>query len=512
LITPDEQQRLAASTVRLGTQALVLFLGNAFTLCVGLPLQIYVARVLGAADLGVFSLIEAATGLLSGLLSFGIAAAVVKFIPQHLEKGEFQSIKRLLLRGAMVLGIGGGLAYVCMVLLAPSALVWWPELAQYKTVIDVMALLTPLGLLMFLLQQGLRGFQEIRYVVIGSSVLQLTVKAVLTVALLVLGFGLLGYATAVVLSTSVATIWMVVGLWRKVAALPRNIEPSIADNASAWRSYAAVMYSNSLLGLIAAHLGRFVLAAFFGPSPVGVWSVVTQLYVLPNVILNMLIAAAVPMFSAAHARDDSAERQHLFHLVTDWSVRAALPLILFFLIFGDLLLRLYGAEFAVSGRYALWIMSGAQAINLSFGPLGYMLNVTGLEKAALRLAAFQALLTLAGFVTLVPLWGLNGAAITSTGAIVFINIAEFALARRKLGLKWWSPRYLKWLLPSAIASACGILFRIGISMNSGVLELVIAFLLVYSIFQIVSLAQGLNPDDRALLTNVRGRLSRTVQA
>ena len=182
---------------------------------------------------------------------------------------------------------------------------------------------------------------------------------------------------------------------------------------------------------------------------------VTQLYVLPNVILNMLIAAAVPMFSAAHARDDSAERQHLFHLVTDWSVRAALPLILFFLIFGDLLLRLYGAEFAASGRYALWIMSGAQAINLSFGPLGYMLNVTGLEKAALRLAAFQALLTLAGFVTLVPLWGLNGAAITSTGAIVFINIAEFALARRKLGLKWWSPRYLKWLLPSAIASACG---------------------------------------------------------
>ena len=77
-----------------------------------------------------------------------------------------------------------------------------------------MALLTPLGLLMFLLQQGLRGFQEIRYVVIGLSVLQLTVKAVLTVALLVLGFGLLGYATAVVLSTSVATIWMVVGLWR----------------------------------------------------------------------------------------------------------------------------------------------------------------------------------------------------------------------------------------------------------------------------------------------------------
>ena len=49
-------------------------------------------------------------------------------------------------------------------------------------------------------------------------------------------------------------------------------------------------------------------------------------------------------------------------------------------------------------------------------------------------------------------------------------------------------------------------------MNSGVLELVIAFLLVYSIFQIVSGAGSQSGMTGALLTNVRGRLSRTVQA
>jgi O-antigen/teichoic acid export membrane protein len=509
---PDEQLRLAASTVRLGTQALVLLLGNAFTLCVGLPLQIYVARVLGAADLGVFALFEAVTGLLAGLLSFGIAPTVVRFIPQHLEKCEFRSIKQLLRRGAAILGIGGAIGYVGMLLFVPISSPWRPELAPYRSVIDVMAWLTPFGLLIFFLQQGLRGFQEIRYVVIGSSFLQLTVKALLTVALLTLGFGLFGYATAVVVSTFMAGVWMLVGLWRKVTALPQSIEPNIEANAATWRSYAMVMYSNSLLGLVAGRLDRFVLALFFGPSPVGVWSVVTQLYLLPNVILNMLIAAAVPMFSAAHAREDSAERQHLFHLVTDWSVRAALPLILFFLIFGDLLLRLYGEEFAESGKYALWIMSGAQAINLAFGPLGYMLNMTGLERAALRLAAFQAVLTVAGFVTLVPLWGLNGAAITGAGAILFINIAELVVARRRLALKWWSPRYTKWLLSAVIASASAVAFRIIVPMRQGVLELAIEFLLIYAIFHLVSLAQGLNQDDRVLLTHARARLSRIKQA
>jgi len=471
-----------------------------------------VARVLGAGNLGVFVLIEAATGVLANFLGFGIAPTVVRFIPQYLEKREFQSIRHLLLQGAAVIGISGGLGCGGMLLLIAFSVPWWPALTQYKAVAAVMALLIPLGLLTYFFQQGLRGFQEIRYAVFGSSVLQLTVKAMLTVTLFALGFGLFGYATAVVVSTFVAAIWMFIGLWRKVAALPRNMGPYIGEHAVAWRSYAVIMYSNSLLGLAAARLDRFVMAFFFGPSPVGVWSVVSQLYVLPNVILNMLIAAAIPMFAAAHAREDSAERQHLFHLVTDWSVRAALPLILFFLLFGDLFLQIYGEEFAESGKYALWMLSGAQAMNLGFGPLGYMLNVTGLERAALRLAAFQAALTAVGFVALVPLWGLNGAAITGVASILFINIAEFRLARRRLGVKWWSPRYIKWLLPGILATASAVAVRALMPVGLVVLELVIGFLLIYVTFHLVSLAQGLNQDDRALLTYTRARLSRIKQA
>ncbi len=503
----DGERRLSASTVHLGTQALVLFLGNAFTLCVGLPLQIYVARVLGAADLGVFALIEAATGLLAGFLGFGVAPTLVRFIPQHLARGEFQSIRALLLGSAVVLGASGALGYLIVLLLIAFPAPWWPELAQFKGVAVVMALMVPLGLWTFFLQQGLRGFQEIRYLVIGSSVLQLTVKALLTVALFVFGFGLFGYVTAVVASTCVAAIWMFAGLWRRVGQLPPSQEASVKREVGAWRSYALVIYSNSILGLVSGRVDRFMLALCFGPSPVGVWSIVTQLYVLPNVALNMLLAAVVPMFSAAHARDDGAERQHLFHLVTDWSVRAALPLILFFVLLGDSLLHLYGEEFADSGIYALWILSGSQMINLGFGPVGYILNASGLERPALRLAAFQAVLTAAGFLTFVPLWGLNGAAITVAAAVVFINVTELVLARRRLGLRWWSPRYKKWLLPTAAASTGVVLFRRLVPSSEGALQLGVAFVLVYAVFQLVSLAQGLNRDDRDLLTYARARLS-----
>jgi O-antigen/teichoic acid export membrane protein len=502
----NDQQRLTDRTVHLGTQTLAIALGTAFTLCVGLPLQIYVARVLGAADLGIFSLLEALTNWIAGLLSFGVAPTVVRFIPQHLEKDEFQAIERMLRRGAIVLAVASVAGYVAILALIPLASPWWPELSRYAGVTAVMGLLTPLGLFLFFFQQGLRGFQEIRYLVIGSSLLQLTAKAVLTVALLAAGFGLFGYAAAVVASTAFAVLYMYVGLRNKIAGLPRGTEPPSKAQTVAWRSYARTMYGSSLLGLTAVRLDRFVLGFLFGPSPVGVWSVVTQLYVLPNVILNMFIMAAVPMFSAAQARNDGAERQHIFHLVTDWSVRAGLPLILFFLIFGDLLLRMYGPDFAASGTYALWLLTGAQFANLVFGPLGYMLNMTGYEKLVLRFSAAQAMLTLAGFVILVPLFGLNGTAVTVAAAIVFLNAAEFTVARQKLGLKWWSSRYAKWLLPAIVAGASLLALREFAPMWHAALELAGAFLLVNFIFHLVSLMQGLNHDDRALILHTRDRL------
>ena len=253
-----------------------------------------------------------------------------------------------------------------------------------------------------------------------------------------------------------------------------------------------------------------MLAWFSGASPLGVWSVVSQLYVLPNIILNILLAASVPMLSAAHAREDSVERQHLFHLVTDWSVRAALPLILFLFIFGDLLLRMYGEEFASSGTYALWALSAAQVVNLGFGPLGYTLNTSGLEKAALRLATVQALLTVAGLAILVPIWGLNGTAITFACAIMFINLSESVVARRRLGLRWWSSRYAKWLLPTVVASAAGMALRIFIPATFVVPELIGGFLALYLTFHIASMAQGLHRDDRVLFASVANRIRSAV--
>ena len=490
----------------LGRQASFFLLGNVFTLLIGLPLQIYVARMLGTDNLGVFSLIEGGVGLVAGLIAFGLAPTLVKFIPAHLERGEHACIRKLVGHGALILLAAGSIAYALMLLVMPLATQRWPELADHQTAVIAMGLLIPLSLIAFYLQQGLRGFQEIRYMVLGSSFMQLTIKAVLAVLLLAMGFHLMGYVWAVVASALCACAWMGLGLWRKVSAMPKSADKDCSESKTAWRDYAMVMYNGSLLGIGGAYLDRFLLGVFIGAAPVGVLVVVKQLQQMPAIFLTMFLAVASPMFSAAHARDDARERQHIYHLTTDWVVRLSAPLFIFFFLFAEPLLNLYGGQFADEGRYALWILLSGQIVNLATGPVGNLLNMCGMEKLMLRLSMYQTVISIVGFVMLVPCFGLIGAAIVIAVSTIFQNLMALLLAKRTLGLIWADPRYLRWLAPLAASLAAGIgMAMLGPSSPSATF-LALYLVILYGIFHGVSLLQGLHEDDRELLRHLRAKL------
>src|SRR5271166_1230170 len=268
----------SSNTARqLGTQSLYAFLGNVFTLAVGLPLQIYVARVIGTVGLGIYGLIDGAIFTANGFLNFGLAPTAVRFIPAHLERREYGAVRQLLRLGAAILISVGVIFYGVSLIALPYVVKFWPEVADYRHVVASMALLLPLGLLAFFLQQGLRGFQEIRYMVFGSSVLQLGVKASATVAAFAIGLRLEGYVFATILGNFVAVCWMAWGLKRKLDEFPNDTSKPFASPFPEWRRYATISYTMSLLSAAAARLDRFMLGAFVGSSAVGVLLVVNQL-------------------------------------------------------------------------------------------------------------------------------------------------------------------------------------------------------------------------------------------
>lgn len=493
----------ARTVARLGVASLYVLLGNAFTLVVGLPLQIYVARVLGPGGVGIYGILEAGVGTAAGLLGLGIGPTVMRFLPAHLAQGDYGNARALIRLGGLVLLAVGVAAYVTVLIAWPWIDALWPAAASWPREVAAMGLMVPLGLLIYFFQQALRGFQEIRQAILGSSVLQLAVKAVSTVALFAIGLRLDGYILASLLGMVCGAFWLFCNLQRRSRALPSG-EPS-ASAFPQWYRYALITYSGALFGAAVSGLDRFLVGAFAGSGAVGVLLISRQLQNLPDRFNQMLLMAGAPLLSAAHARIDRSERQRIFCLMTDWSVRCALPLVVFLLFFAHPVLALYGAEFAARGAVPLQILVGATLFGLLCGPVGNVALMSGLERQAIAISVATTMLMLLMLLALIPQFAILGAAVAIAVGTVSMKLAMMLLDRWRLDLHWRDRRFLAWV-PQAGANIVLAFLASHLLVPLRAAELFALLVAMYAVAIIANVAWGLHKDDRDLLGYVWNRI------
>jgi O-antigen/teichoic acid export membrane protein len=500
----DTQPPNAPLARQLGTQTLYVMAGNLFTLAVGFPLQVYVAHVLGAEGVGTYGLIEAGVMTVAGLLGFGLAPTVMRFVPAYLERLEYAKLRALVRLGAGILLAIGIAAYVALI----SSLGWssrvWSAVAGHRDAIALMGLMIPLSLILYFLQLALRGFREIRYMVFGSSFLQLAVKVGVTVVAFGLGLRLQGYVLATVVATFSSILWMSYGLRRQMGTLPFTNPNIDRSETNAWWRYAAISYGGSVLSAATGNSDQFLLGSFFGAASVGVWVVVRQLQQMPLAFNQMLLMVGAPMFSTLHSRNAAQERQHLYVLMTDWLVRMSLPLVLFLLLFADRLLALYGKGFSEDGTRVLQLLALTQFFNLACGPTGNVAMMSGLEAVTFRYSFLSIVFSTSVVVLLVPFTGLIGAGVATAAGVVSLNLAMLVELRRKLNMRWWDRRYLGWIAPAIAVFVLGMLLH-GVGGLAAGWQLLIALSSMYATFAAVSLAFGLHEDDKDFLRHIRDR-------
>jgi O-antigen/teichoic acid export membrane protein len=495
---------------QLGRQTIFALFGNACTLLVSFPLQIYVSRVLGPENLGVFSLIEGALGTAVGILGLGIGPTLVRFIPVYLARGEFGKIRTLFRWGGFMLIATGLTAYLVLLAGLIGFGAEWEATVRYRVDIALMGMMIPLGLLFSFLQQGLRAFQDVRNVVLGSSVVQLGIKTCVTLVVFYAGFRLQGYILATLAGSLCSVVWMGASLTKRLNRVPSEVAPIPSGDSTYWVRYAGTSYMTGILAASAIYLDRFLLGIFSGSGTVGVFTIANQLQMMPLVFLQMFLMVGAPMFAAAHGRNDPAERQHLYHVMTDWAMRSSLPLLIFLLLFASPVLRLYGNSFASEGAGPLIIMMIGQVINVACGPIVNVLMITGLERRFLFINVIAIIWFVGLMVILVPPLGAVGAAVAIAAGRLFINVCAMLTAWQRLKLRWRSRRFLGWLLPGSAILVMGAGIRL-MDVDAGGVGLAAILVAMYAVFFGVSLLQGLSEEDADLLRHLRDELTKRIR-
>src|SRR6476661_689073 len=81
----------------------VFFAGTIFTAAAGYLFKVYLARVLGASALGIYTLGMTIVGFLSVFNALGLPKAAVRFVATYRGKGQLDLLRGFLVRSLLIL-------------------------------------------------------------------------------------------------------------------------------------------------------------------------------------------------------------------------------------------------------------------------------------------------------------------------------------------------------------------------------------------------------------------------
>ena len=211
---------------------------------------------------------------------------------------------------------------------------------------------------------------------------------------------------------------------------------------------AGPIWLGSMLHLVLSWADTALIAAWLETSDVAHYRAAFRLAALLTFTQFAVNALGAPTFGALHAKGDAEALRRAVHRIGWMNTAVALPGLVFLVALGTWLLGFWGPAFAQPHVYqALLILAAGQCFNALCGPVMYLLNMTGGERAGLFILAISAVAQLTAAAFLVPEMGLIGAAWSAALGMLFWNALGVVYIRRQHGFLmislmngWWKQR------------------------------------------------------------------------
>lgn len=175
------------------------------------------------------------------------------------------------------------------------------------------------------------------------------------------------------------------------------------------------------MGLSLLWLDTFMIGIFMDAEAVGIYNGAIKIALFSKLILMSVNSIFGPTISKLYAKGDITGISSAYKATVRWIIHLSFPCFLFIFFFSKQIMGFYGPEF-VQGATALIVLSAGQLVSLSVGSAGSLLNMTGRPKVELYNRGFALILNFLLNLYLIPLMGINGAAVATASSISLVNI------------------------------------------------------------------------------------------
>lgn len=395
---------------------------------------VVLARTLGPDGYGVYAFVIALIQLLGIPALLGLPQLMVRETARAEARGEWGRMRGLWRWST------GAVALFSLVIASSAALV----LAVLGDRVDetrAVSLLVGLLLIPLLALGNLRGaaLRGLRRVVLGllpEHVLRPGLLVLFVVSAIIFGPVQSTPIAAVALHILAAAIAFAVGALLLYRARPVALiaRPEPVYQPRQWLAAAVPLAFIVGLQIINQNTDILMLGLLRQDVEVGVYRVAAQLALAVGIVFTAVNLVVAPYIVRLHAQGDHQRLQ----LVATRSARVALtfafPAVAVLTIFGREVIGLLFGEAYTVGGLTLVILSWGQLVKAVTGCVATLLNMVGLERETLRGLAIAAIVNITLNLLLIPSFGIEGAAVASTVALITWNVLLWRAASCHLGI------------------------------------------------------------------------------
>jgi O-antigen/teichoic acid export membrane protein len=234
---------------------------------------------------------------------------------------------------------------------------------------------------------------------------------------------------------AVVTTWAVtIG---QLVMLDRRLKEKVPDGpkqyeTKIWFATSIPIFVVESFYLLLTYVDILALEHFRSPDEVAVYYAAARLLAIVAFVYFAIAGATTHKFTQYHISGDKARLASFFAETIKWTFWPSLLACALILAFGRPLLGLFGANF-VSGYDVMFILAVGMLARAAVGPAERLLNMLGERKQCAFVYAAAFAINLALCVILIPRIGIEGAAVSTSTALVAESIMLYLVAKRRLG-------------------------------------------------------------------------------
>ncbi|MGH7541717.1 MAG: polysaccharide biosynthesis C-terminal domain-containing protein, partial [Gemmatimonadota bacterium] len=202
------------------------------------------------------------------------------------------------------------------------------------------------------------------------------------------------------------------------------------------------LFAITALQLVMQWTSTLLLGVWSTTEQVGLYNVAYRTAFIVTLVLSSVNSIAAPKFSELHSRRETPVLAATTRNSTRLMIMLATPALLVLVFAPEFVMSLFGREFR-QGWPMLVTLALGQFVNVAAGSVGFLLIMTGEERAYRNVTLFAAFVNVGLNVALIPRLGGLGAAIATATGVAARNLGAVLVVRRKLGIQPipFSPRW-----------------------------------------------------------------------